>query len=96
MRTLFFMKIETRRYKRRRRRKRTLPTPALYSVQKPTICLEQTMAITDPHLKAPKAPHGITSDPRPYNEWPNEAGVCPDLFHHHRPSSSFSNRTDHL
>ena len=33
------------------------------------------MAVSDEHLKAPDAPHGVTKTTDSYNDWPNDAGV---------------------
>ena len=33
------------------------------------------MAVSDEHLKAPDAPHGVTKTTNSYNDWPNDAGV---------------------
>lgn len=33
------------------------------------------MAIPEGELKAPSAPHGVTSTTKSYNDWPNDGGV---------------------
>lgn len=38
------------------------------------------MAIQDNDLKVPNAPHGVTSNIKTCNDWPNDAGVCRSIF----------------
>ena len=62
------------------RTQKHLVTKTLSKISKATSVIQLStnlmeMAIQDKNIKAPKPPHGVTSTSKPYNDWPNDAGV---------------------